>query len=58
MKHNLTRLVSAAAFATCAPMAWAADSTDPIIIPTHNWSSQIVMSNAVGQILESVGHLV
>ena len=58
MKHNLTRLVSAAALATCAPMAWAADSTDPIIIPTHNWSSQIVMSNAVGQILESVGHSV
>ena len=28
-------------------------STDPIIIPLHNWSSQIAMSHAVGQMLES-----
>ncbi|MCU9850031.1 ABC transporter substrate-binding protein [Defluviimonas sp. WL0024] len=32
-----------------------ADSDDPIIIPIHNWSSQIVMSHAVGKILEDVG---
>ena len=35
--------------------AMAQDSADPIIIPIHNWSSQIVMSNVVGQILESKG---
>ena len=35
--------------------AMSQDSTDPIIIPIHNWSSQIVMSNVVGQILESKG---
>ena len=35
--------------------AMAQDSADPIIIPIHNWSSQIVMSNVVGQILESQG---
>lgn len=38
--------------------AFAADSSDPIIIPTHNWSSQIVMSHAVGQIFESMGNSV
>ncbi len=35
--------------------AMSQDSTDPIIIPIHNWSSQIVMSNVVGQILQSQG---
>ena len=35
--------------------AKAADcgSSDPIIIPVHNWSSQIAMSHAVGQMLEN-----
>lgn len=28
--------------------ALAEDSSDPIVIPIHNWSSQIVMSNVVG----------
>lgn len=34
----------------------AADSEDPIIIPVHNWNSQIVMSNVVGQIFEEMGN--
>jgi glycine betaine/proline transport system substrate-binding protein len=34
----------------------AEDSDDPIIIPTHNWSSQIVMSHVVGQMFESMGN--
>ncbi len=46
-----------AAVAFTAPMAQA-DSRDPLIIPTHNWSSQIVMSNVVGQIFEAVGNSV
>ena len=29
----------------------AKDSSRPIIIPVHNWSSQIAMSHAVGQML-------
>ena len=37
------------------PMTALADSDDPIIIPIHNWSSQIVMSNVVGQIFETMG---
>ena len=38
--------------------ATAEDSSDPIVIPIHNWSSQIVMSHAVGQIFESMGNAV
>ena len=37
---------------------YAEDSSDPIVIPTHNWSSQIVMSHVVGQIFESMGNSV
>ena len=35
--------------------ALAEDSSDPIVIPVHNWSSQIVMSNVTGQIMEEAG---
>jgi len=38
--------------------AVAQDSDDPIIIPVHNWNSQIVMSNVVGQIFEEMGNAV
>lgn len=34
------------------------DVDDEIIIPTHNWSSQIVMSNVVGQLFEKMGYQV
>ncbi len=51
---KLSAIVLAAVLA--APFAAkAADSDDPIIIPIHNWSSQIVMSNVVGQIYEGMG---
>lgn len=36
--------------------ALAQESDDPIIIPTHNWNSQIVMSHVVGKLLEKVGY--
>jgi glycine betaine/proline transport system substrate-binding protein len=36
--------------------AFAEDSSDPIIIPVHNWNSQIVMSNVVGQMFEEMGN--
>lgn len=36
--------------------SFAEDSADPIVIPIHNWSSQIVMSNVVGKIFESMGN--
>jgi glycine betaine/proline transport system substrate-binding protein len=34
------------------------DVDAPIIIPTHDWSSQIVMSNVVGQLMEKMGYIV
>ena len=38
-----------------SPFAFAEDSSDPIVIPIHNWNSQIVMSNVVGQLYEKMG---
>ena len=32
------------------------DSAQPIIIATHNWSSQIVMAYVIGGIFESMGN--
>ena len=47
--------MAAAAVVIAPGVAFAEDSNDPIIIPIHNWSSQIVMSNVVGQMYESMG---
>ena len=45
---NLTRNVAAAALsmtlASAGGHAFAEDSSKPIVIPTHNWSSQVVMA--------------
>ncbi|HKL06281.1 MAG TPA: ABC transporter substrate-binding protein [Roseovarius sp.] len=50
-------MMSAAVLAlSSATASFAEDSSDPIVIPTHNWSSQIVMSHVVGQIFESMGN--
>ena len=37
-------------------VAKAKDSTAPIIIPTHNWSSQIVMAHVIGGMFEGMGN--
>ncbi|RMD91284.1 MAG: glycine/betaine ABC transporter substrate-binding protein [Alphaproteobacteria bacterium] len=57
MKSRNTLLAAAAvaALGGAAHAEFAENSSDPIIIPLHNWSSQLVMSNAVGQIFESIG---
>ena len=34
----------------------AADSKKPILIPIHNWSSQVVMAHVIGGIFESMGN--
>ena len=34
----------------------AADSSAPIVIPTHNWSSQVVMAYVIGGIFEHMGN--
>lgn len=57
MANPIRKLVLGVATATVmAPPVMAADSSDPIIIPTHNWSSQIVMSHVVGKIFERMGN--
>ena len=54
--NKLTKILTMAGALAFAPgFAVAEDSSDPIIIPIHNWSSQIVMSNVVGQMYESMG---
>ncbi|KNG93520.1 ABC transporter substrate-binding protein [Pseudaestuariivita atlantica] len=53
----LKTLIAASMLAAPAA-AFAEDSSDPIIIPIHNWSSQIVMSNVVGQMFEEMGNSV
>ena len=52
----MKKLTAALLAGALAAPAMAADSSDPIVIPIHNWSSQIVMSHAVGQIFESMGN--
>ena len=55
---KLTLTLAASAMMAMPFTASAKDSSHPIVIPIHNWSSQIVMSNAVGQILEAMGNAV
>ncbi|PHQ84168.1 MAG: glycine/betaine ABC transporter substrate-binding protein, partial [Candidatus Pelagibacter sp.] len=45
-------LISLVSFTTVQ----AADSKKPIRIPTHNWSSQVVMAYVIGGIFESMGN--
>ena len=56
--QKLTGLLLGVATAALAAPVLAEESSDPIIIPTHNWSSQIVMSNVVGQMFEGMGNSV
>ena len=55
---RMTTALTAGVLAAMPFAAMAQDSSDPIVIPIHNWSSQIVMSNVVGQILEEQGHAI
>lgn len=41
---------------TTMSSAIAKDSSKPIVIPTHNWSSQVVMAYVIGGIFESMGN--
>jgi glycine betaine/proline transport system substrate-binding protein len=58
MQRKALLLATAACLALGAAAVRAEDSSDPIVIPIHNWSSQIVMSHAIGQIFESKGNSV
>ena len=59
---NLTTKIASVAFsailAFASGQALAKDSSAPIVIPTHNWSSQVVMAYVIGGIFESMGNKV
>jgi len=58
--NKFTSKVAAAALtmtlASVSGQALAADSSKPIVIPTHNWSSQVVMAYVIGGMFESMGN--
>lgn len=58
--NKFTRKVAAGAISLAvgfsAGQVYAADSSKPIVIPTHNWSSQVVMAYVIGGIFESMGN--
>ncbi|MFQ6163686.1 ABC transporter substrate-binding protein [Sinorhizobium meliloti] len=51
-------LVGATLASAMPQTARAEDSSDPIRIVTNDWTSQIVLSNIVGQLLENLGNTV
>jgi glycine betaine/proline transport system substrate-binding protein len=60
MKNRLFALLAATAltgfvFASAADAA-APESTDPIKIVTNNWTSQLVLANVAGQLLQQMGY--
>ena len=57
MKFRNTIVAGASAILLSATgVAKAADSTQPIVIPIHNWSSQVVMAYVIGGMFESMGN--
>merc|ERR1711964_768936 len=61
MGGNMRKLISllsaiVISIASFTGIAYAADSKKPIRIPTHNWSSQVVMAYVIGGIFESMGN--
>jgi len=53
--NNIVAGAFALALVTVTGHAMAKDSSKPIVIPTHNWSSQVVMAYVIGGIFESMG---
>ena len=55
---NFTRNCAAAVISvmlgSVSGQAIAEDSSKPIVIPTHNWSSQVVMAYVIGGIFEGM----
>ncbi|WP_282610094.1 ABC transporter substrate-binding protein [Pelagibius sp. Alg239-R121] len=56
LKGKLVAGALSAVLASASIPALAADSNKPIRIPTHNWSSQVVMAHIIGGIFESLGN--
>ncbi|MBT4085456.1 MAG: ABC transporter substrate-binding protein [Alphaproteobacteria bacterium] len=58
IRSKLVAGVFAIVLATVTTQALAKDSSKPIRIPTHNWSSQVVMAYVIGGIFEKMGNTV
>ena len=56
LRTKITSVVFSAIIAFASGQALAKDSSAPIIIPLHNWSSQVVMAYVIGGIFESMGN--
>ena len=56
IKYMMSATALSLVMASAGAISAAEDSSDPIVIPIHNWSSQIVMSNVVGQMFEMMGN--
>jgi len=56
VRRSLGAIVAGIILAFSAGTISAADSSSPIVIPTHNWSSQVVMAYVIGGIFESMGN--
>ena len=56
IKRTVGAIVAGIMLAFSAGSISAADSSSPIVIPTHNWSSQVVMAYVIGGIFESMGN--
>ena len=58
LKTTIASVAFSTILAFASGPALAKDSSAPIVIPTHNWSSQIVMAYVIGGIFESIGSTV
>ena len=56
LKRTVGAIVAGIILAFSVGTISAEDSSAPIVIPTHNWSSQVVMAYVIGGIFESMGN--
>ena len=56
LKRTVGAIVAGIMLEFSAGTISAADSSSPIVIPTHNWSSQVVMAYVIGGIFKSMGN--
>jgi glycine betaine/proline transport system substrate-binding protein len=56
MKKIISILFAGLMVLSLPSKVFSADSSEPIVIPTHNWSSQVVMAYVIGGIFESMGN--
>ena len=56
LSSNLVAGLFSVVLAASSSSVFAQDSSKPIVIPTHNWSSQVVMAYVIGGMFESMGN--